>query len=637
MAQYQATPQELTYGRAARSAGSGDPRQSGTPLPTPTVNVPSKLSFRQRAAILIAGADAPALLFGPQQPLQPIAQDPAAGVISRPWDYPVGWNTRVKPRSDARIDFAVLKAVATEFDIVRGLMERVKDKICSKGFSIQPRDPKAAVDARCDEMEVFFAFPDKDNSWQDWLRMLMDQVLVYDAPAIWIRRDRAGRPYSLNIQDGSLFQPKIMGDGTLPAFNEGPAYQKVVKGLPAGDYIRPVPRGTPIPNDASTGYPFPELLLKPRNKRVDNPYGYGPIEQMLPSLGIAMAREAYLMQYYTSGSMPDLIFEAPDTWTTDDIASFAINWNARLAGNLEERRGTQFVPAGGKFVDVKEKALTDTTDQWLIRIMCFFLGLNPMPFVQQQNRATAQAHQQQGEEEGLVPWQNWIADTCSTVMRILFGYGDLELRWDEDDAIDPLQQAQIDALMVTNKVYTADEICAQRGDDPMPPEMRAQMDLATFSAAVNSTVLPDDQQKAQNDHALAMQAAKPAPIMAPNGGDKPPASKFDDAQFTKWIETFKQPAVNIHVDAPAINMPAMPPINIAPAAVTVNMPEIKQPDVFVDVGGTSVRVDAQRGIGKTVTATRGPDGKLVGTITDGVTKTITGTRDEAGKLIAKIE
>jgi hypothetical protein len=67
------------------------------------------------------------------------------------------------------------------------------------------------------------------------------------------------------------------------------------------------------------------------------------------------------------------------------------------------------------------------------------------------------------------------------------------------------------------------------------------------------------------------------------------------------------------------------------------MPEIKQPDVFVDVGGTSVRVDAQRGIGKTVTATRGPDGKLVGTITDGVTKTVTGTRDEAGKLIAKIE
>jgi hypothetical protein len=227
-------------------------------------------------------------------------------------------------------------------------------------------------------------------------------------------------------------------------------------------------------------------------------------------------------------------------------------------------------------------------------------------------------------------------------MRILFGYGDLVLRWDEDDAIDPLQQAQIDALMVTNKVYTADEIRAQRGDDPMSDEDRANMDLATWNAAPNSTVLPPDQQQAQNDHALAMQAAKPAPIVAPGAplGSAPqnkPASKFDDDRFEKWMETFRREPVNIHVDAPAITMPASPAINIAPAAVTVNMPEIKQPDVFVDVGGTSVRVDAQRGIGKTVTATRGPDGKLVGTITDGVTKTVTGTRDEAGKLIAKIE
>ena len=85
-----------------------------------------------------------------------------------------------------------------------------------------------------------------------------------------------------------------------------------------------------------------------------------------------------------------------------------------------------------------------------------------------------------------------------------------------------------------------------------------------------------------------------------------------------------------------INLPA---INVAPAPVTVNMPEIKQADVFVDVGPTNVKIEAAKhvGTGKTVTAVRGADGKLVGTITDGVAKTVTATRDADGNLVAKVE
>ena len=618
----------MRAGGAPRMGGS--PMRGGQAINPDQLLIPSRLTFRQRAAIFIAGADGPNLLFGPQQPLQPVAQEPQAGVISRPWDYPVGWNTRVTPRSDAPISFKMLKALATEYDVLRGLIERVKDKICSKGFSIQPKDPKASTsDPRLQEMQDFFAFPDKDNSWQDWLRELMDQVLVYDAPAIWIRRDRGGKPFSLNIQDGSLFQPKVMGDGTLPPFDMGPAYQKVVKGLPAVDYIRPVPRGTPIPTDPSTGYPFPELLLKPRNKRADSPYGYGPVEQMIMTISIAMSREAYLSQYYTSGSTPDMIFECPDTWTTDDIANFKVWWDSILEGNLGNRRGTMFVPAGGKPIDMKEKALTDTTDQWLIRVMCFFLGLNPMPFVQQQNRATAQAHQQQGEEEGLYPWQQWLSDLFGQIMRLKFGFADLEFRWEEDDATNPLEQAQIDVQLVLAKIYHPDEIRAQRGDEPMTPDMREEMDMASYNAAPNATVLSPDQQAAQNDHALAMQAAKPAPVGAPSAA----AQKADSDRFDRMMLALKPQPTSITVEAAKIDFPKFefPAINIAPPAVTVNMPEMKAADVFVDVGGTSVRVDGQKGIGKTVTVAK-VDGKFVGTITDGTTRAVSGD-----KHVAKIE
>jgi len=106
--------------------------------------------------------------------------------------------------------------------------------------------------------------------------MLMDQVLVYDAPAVWLRPTYGGDLYSLEIIDGSLVAPKIMADGRLPPPEFGPAYQQVIKGLPAIDYIQPVPVGTPVPLDP-TGQPFPELYYRPKNPRVTTVYGFSPV------------------------------------------------------------------------------------------------------------------------------------------------------------------------------------------------------------------------------------------------------------------------------------------------------------------------------------------------------------------------
>lgn len=605
--------QVRAFGAANQGGNPGQILTLGTPLVAPGLPA-QRLSFRQRLAILIAGADAGSVLFPPQQPLQPIAQEPERGVVGRVWDFPPGYNLRVTPRSGWAINFQTLKALADGYDVLRALIERVKDKVCTKPWNFLPRDKTQAQDERCEQLESFFAYPDKENTWQDWSRMLLEQVIVYDAPAIYIRPTRGGDVFSLEVMDGSMIAPKIWAPGKTPPFDAGPAYQQVIQsGLPAVDYIKPVPKGFPMPRDPD-GNPMPELLYKPRNPRVDSVYGFGPVEQMIVTVNIAIRREQSLLSFYTHGSRPDTVFTTPATWTSKEVADFKVWWDSVLEGNLENRRGTMFVPDGAKPFDMKAGLLTDETDQWLIRIMCFFLGLNPMPFVKQMNRGQEQTHHEEAVQEGLMPWQAYITDMINHLVRLKWGWADLEFKFDEDDPVDPVDQSKIDASDVQAGIYHPDEIRAKRGDDAMPEDMRDQMAMANYRNAPNASVLPEAMQQAQNEHALALAAARPAPA-AP--GKPEPTKQEKLEEIAALGKALQSPPAHINVESPVVNIQP-PKVDVHAAPVNVTLPEIKQADVFVDVGATNVKVDVPRGtsgpVTKTIRAERGPDGKLRGEI-----------------------
>jgi Phage portal protein len=538
------TPMQIAaYGAAARAgAGYRGPRGygSGIDIPPPPANMspdggnmawmtaprsPPASGFvdrwRQRLAVFIAGADSGRALFPPMQPLQPIAQPWDFAAVGRPWDYPVGWNTRVTPRMGQKIGFPLLFELSN-FDLVRIMISHVKEQCCNQQWSVGPLDKKAARDSRMDQLEDLFAYPDKVHTWNDWLKQLLDQVLVYDAPAVWLRPTRGGDPYSLEIMDGSRFTPKIMADGRLPPPEYGPAYQQVLHGLPAVDYILPVPKGQPVPNDP-TGQPYPQIIYKPRFPRVDVPYGYGPIEQLLTTILIGQRREEFFLDFYKNGSTPDLILQTPELWNTEQIQQFWNLWNSMLAGNLEGRRGTMMVPNGVKAIDTKEGALTDNTDEWIIRLICFAFGLSPMPFTKMMNRASGQQHAQQQKDEGVIPYLGWIAEFFNHYIRLAYGWRDVVFRWEEETESDPLQEAQRFQIYVNGKVYHPDEVRQKLGDEPMPDDLRAQMDQPTFAASPNATVLPPEQQADADARAAVRAAAAPAKPTAPGaaGGAAP--------------------------------------------------------------------------------------------------------------------
>ncbi|NTU52257.1 MAG: AAA family ATPase [Chlorobiaceae bacterium] len=129
-------------------------------------------------------------------------------------------------------------------------------------FEIRPKKKDAERDSRCDEIEAFLAMPDGELSWQEWLRVLLEDLFVIDAPCIYPRKTKGGKLYALELIDGATVVRKIDQGGRTP-MPPDIAYQQVLKGVPGPTYTRE------------------ELMYRPRNRRSHRVYGFSPVEQIL--------------------------------------------------------------------------------------------------------------------------------------------------------------------------------------------------------------------------------------------------------------------------------------------------------------------------------------------------------------------
>ncbi len=328
--------------------------------------------------------------FGPQNPLAPIAPPDVAG---RQFDYPPGYNLVTRPRAYEPIGFFELRALADCYDLLRIIIETRKDQIARLGWSVKPRRQRVAVvnDPRIARIEAFFARPDGANAWDAWLRQLLEDLFVIDAPTLWAERTRGGDLLRLHPIDGATIKRVIdqWGRTPLPPY---PAYQQVLHGLPAVNYTAR------------------DILYRPRNPRVHKVYGFSPVEQIIVTVNIALRRQVYQLQYYTEGNVPEALIGAPDAWMPEQIERFQLYWDALNAGNTAQRRHAKFVPGGvaKTFIPTREVELTGATDEWLARLCCFAFSVSPQPFVRMMNRATAETAQDQALDEGLAPIRQWV-------------------------------------------------------------------------------------------------------------------------------------------------------------------------------------------------------------------------------------
>src|SRR6185437_12747935 len=174
--------------------------------------------------------------FGPDLPMLISAP---VGTPPRTTDYPVAYNINIQPRNLEAISFQQMRSLADSFDLVRLCIETRKDQVSRMPWSFRTRSGCSGTPARrssvpatanpanhaaIEELTRFFSSPDGEHTWQQWIRMLLEDLLVLDAPALAPMASPDGELWSpgkplhaLEVIDGATIARKIDVMGRTPA------------------------------------------------------------------------------------------------------------------------------------------------------------------------------------------------------------------------------------------------------------------------------------------------------------------------------------------------------------------------------------------------------------------------------------
>jgi hypothetical protein len=454
--------------------------------------------------------------FGPLPPMRPTAPPEVAG---RAWDFAPGYNLTTTPRANAPVSFATLRALAEGYDPLRLIIERRKDQISRLQWTIRVKHEGAGKRAKAAELTpamrslvkdvtYFFERPSFDFTFRSWLRALVEDALVIDAASCYCERDRSGTLMGLSPIDGALIKRVIDSWGRTPRpfpwngeafdwcgeqvtaqnFTERgfkyvngmafpPAYQQILKGLPAINYTT---------ND---------LVYRPMNLRTNSVFGFSPVEQIMMTVSIATRRSFSQLEYFREGNQPDALFALPATWTPDQTQRFQDYWDSLYSGNLANRRRMKFIAGDGRgYVPLKEPPLKSEFDEWLVRIVCFAFSYPPTAFINLANRSIAEEHTRSGEREGLEPLKQWAAELINEVISDEFSDA-VEFAWVEEDEIDPEKQAKILSTLVAGGILSPNEARERLGEEPDASPAASRLAIKTSTGLVpidGSNTMEDD-------------------------------------------------------------------------------------------------------------------------------------------------
>lgn len=427
----------------------------------------------------------------PLQPVRPFGEPDAQPLA---FNMQMGQNLIFTPRPDARYTAADLQALA-RYPLARLCITNVIDTISSLSWKIQlrtqsgedkkTREAKQLKDDTILELTDFVSCPDGENEFQDWVRPLINDMLVCDAGCLLLRKAPDGKVYEWRTMQGAYITRLVDANGYTPRA-PAPAYQQLWYGMPR--------------LNLSTD----QLVYKPRNivyevgNIASSLYGLSPTEALAEELEIGIQRLRYVKAFYKDGSIPNVLWVVPAD-TQPDVVTNAMNFlNSDMAGNLESRR--QFRMAQG-FIGTEsqkeecikqfeEPKLSDEYDDLHIKRVCFGYGVSAQRMTRPMNRASAQTNQEAAEEEGIAPSREWVEKTINFTLQRKMGYQKYEFKFDISTDPDPLKQSEIDAQDLESGKISVNEARLRSGQDPRPEPQCDQIGKWIATGWVPITQLP---------------------------------------------------------------------------------------------------------------------------------------------------
>jgi hypothetical protein len=351
-------------------------------------------------------------------PGSPIAPTPGITLPSGPraWTFPIGYNIGQLPRSTEETSFDTLRGLSSLYDGIM-LAEQAWFDLCSRlEIEIKPTDTtlasvKGDKSIFADDItryKAFFEMPDRDEDLDlsSWVIKALRDQLELDAVAIYVRLDKVGRPYSLELIDGATIKPLIDARGRKPAA-PFPAYQQFWHGVPLGWYTSD------------------QMLYHRETQRTDSVYGLSRVERIIMRVNQALRKQNRDLSRFTEGNLPPGMLELPptdDQWTPDDILTFQRIWDGLLGGNDKTRSRLKVVPNGSKYTAIQDADIMTPFDSFLLNTTaaCFGLTMAELGFTENVNKSSGESQENVVYRRAMRPLMNRYARLFTTVLRRYF-------------------------------------------------------------------------------------------------------------------------------------------------------------------------------------------------------------------------
>jgi hypothetical protein len=443
--------------RIARAIATGNlekgpnlPR-GATTIGTDDLMAQSGLAMQQTYGNNVALPRAPfsaTVPFGPGNPIIPGAINPINPLTGRPeprrYEYQVAQNINIVPTR--LVPFSTLRAAGDSIDILRRCIEVTKSKMNGLQFDIvlgSDASEKIAAESGGDHVRAmakarekytdeinrlreFWENPDKANgyTWQDWINIAIEDILVIDALAIYPQPTVGGDLYGFQILDGSTIKPLIDDRGMRP-MSPNAAFQQILYGFPRSEFS-----ATEEDPKADGEFTADQLAYMVRNRRSTTVYGFSPVERALPLADIYLRRQQWIRAEYTDGVMPELMFTTDEDWGTnpDLLLAYERILNDDLAGQTEQRKRARLLPKGLTPI-VNEgygEKFKDTLDDYLVTSICGHFGVQPAeigfsPKSGLGGSGFSEGQAENGEALGIGPLANWISKQLTNLSYTYLG------------------------------------------------------------------------------------------------------------------------------------------------------------------------------------------------------------------------
>lgn len=412
-------------------------------LTAPTTPTTLTTGQIQQATSMSVGDGRP---MGPSMPLTPMeGYRPTGG--PRQFDYRVGTNIRSRADRDGRISFETLKGIIDAYDVAQMCITHRIDDIRSLDWTIVP---KRGINAEMTDITAMaytaMDSPDGVNDFASWLAMYLEDVLRYDAGALYRRKNRGGAVCALEVIDGTTIGPIIDYYGRRPT-GDAPAYTQFIQGQPF------------------TQFTAADIIYQPFRPSTNSPYGRPPIESILLAANTDLRFQQHFLRTFTEGTVPYGFAMAPEGLDDPDkIAQWQEVWDALLQGDEAAKHQIKWMPQGTTFEWPSEEGFDSTFSEFLMMKTCAAYHVTPsdLGFTQDVNKATSVVQKDIQFRIGTTPLVQHCQRIFTRYLQRDLGFPvefQFDLGADDEDA---LQSAQVDGIMIDHGVISPDEVRGRR-------------------------------------------------------------------------------------------------------------------------------------------------------------------------------